>query len=105
MKFHQIPVGTRFEFLGQVFTKTGPIAATSDQGGTRMIPRHAELHPIDGQAATPVRATGRKLEEGRVREAFEAFCQACRPLLADHAEPAFVAAKQAFLASLEGRDV
>lgn len=32
MKLHQLPNGTRFEFEGQVYSKTGPMTASTDDG-------------------------------------------------------------------------
>lgn len=81
MKFSQLPIGARFEFEGKVYVKTGPIAASSDQGGQRMIPRYAVLRPLDGSAPVAPPKSPRSLDEVMVRKALEAFYQDCDRLL------------------------
>jgi hypothetical protein len=82
MKFQQLPIGGRFEFEGKVYVKTGPVTATSEQGGQRMIPRYATLRPLDGTIAAAPPAPQRKLDEAQVLAAFEAFCGECERVLA-----------------------
>ena len=53
MKFQDLPVGARFEYQGKVFVKTGPITAASEAGGQQMIPRYADLRPLDRPEALP----------------------------------------------------
>ena len=48
MKLTQLPLGARFEYDGEIFTKTGPMTAASEKHGQRMIPRYAVLKPADG---------------------------------------------------------
>ena len=100
MKFQQLPIGARFEFEGKVYVKTGPVAAASDQGGQRVIPRYALLKPLDGalQAAKP--GPGRKLDAATVSAAFEAFYTECARLLDEPARLQLAAAKARFLATL-----
>ncbi len=81
MKFQHLPIGARFEFEGKVYVKTGPLAAASDQGDTRMIPRYATLKPLDGMAPIVTPPPGRKLDEAVVLAAFEAFHAECAALL------------------------
>lgn len=40
-------MGARFEYEGNVYVKTGPMTASSEQGGQRIIPRYATLRPLD----------------------------------------------------------
>ena len=54
MKFHLVPIGEKFTFKGEVYTKSGPIAASPEAGGaSRMIARSANvtlcniIEPID----------------------------------------------------------
>ena len=47
MKLTQLPLGARFEYEGEIFTKTGPMTAASEKGGQRMIPRYAVLKPAE----------------------------------------------------------
>ena len=80
MKFQMLPMGARFEYEGKVYAKTGPMTATSEQGGQRMIPRFAVLRPLDGVAAEPPEP-GRTLDEAAVMAAFDQFYGACANLL------------------------
>jgi hypothetical protein len=99
MKFQQLPIGARFELDGQVYVKTGPIAAAGESGAPRMIPRHAVLRPLDGMPPAPP-PPSRKLDEHRVLAAFAAFCTDCEALLGEQGRPALDAARQRFLAAL-----
>lgn len=100
MRFQHLPIGTRFEFEGKVYVKTGPISAASEQGGQRMIPRHAALRPLDGAVPEAKPRPGRKLDEAAVLAAFEAFHGACARLLDEPARLELAAARQRFLAAL-----
>lgn len=80
MKFQLLPMGARFEYEGQVYTKTGPMTASSAQGGQRMIPRFAVLKPLDG-VVTAVPSPSRSLDEATVMAAFEQFYGTCANLL------------------------
>lgn len=72
MKFQHLPIGTRFEFEGRVYIKSGPMTASADTGGQRMIPRYADLVPLDG-VQMPRRETPASLDPVKVRQAFDAF--------------------------------
>lgn len=72
MKLQDLPVGARFEYQGRIFVKTGPITATAEDGGQRMIPRYADLRPLDPLPEKPP-ASQRMLDETRVRDAFDEF--------------------------------
>lgn len=86
MKFPQLPIGTRFEYQGKVYVKTGPIAATGEEGGQRMIPRWAKLRVLDGEVpAEPPRSVVR-LDDVAVRRAFESFARDCERLLEEGLE-------------------
>ncbi|MBI5937774.1 MAG: hypothetical protein HY850_08000 [Betaproteobacteria bacterium] len=80
MKFTQLPIGARFEFEGQVYVKTSPIAASGESGGQKLIPRYAVLMPLDG-VARPAPRKARALDEAKVMAAFEAFAADCARLL------------------------
>ena len=44
MKFHLVPIGEQFVFQEKLYTKSGPIAASSElEGKSRMIPRSANV--------------------------------------------------------------
>lgn len=86
MKFSQLPIGARFEFEGKAYVKTGPIAASSEEGGQRMIPRYAVLRSLDGSAPVALPKAVRSLGEGVVTAAFDAFYRDCGRLLEDTVE-------------------
>jgi len=100
MRFQHLPIGTRFEFEGKVYVKTGPISAASEQGGQRMIPRHATLKPLDGSVPEAPPKPDRKLDEAAVLAAFEAFYGECSRLLDEPAKLGLAAARRRFLAAL-----
>lgn len=48
MRFPQVPIGQRFAFQGQHYTKTGPLTASEEITGTqRLISKAAEVTLID----------------------------------------------------------
>lgn len=100
MKFQQLPIGARFEYEGQVYVKTGPVAAAAEQGGQRMIPRHALLRPLDGAPAPAATSPARLLDEARVLAAFEAFYAECLRQQDEAGRQALAAARERFLAAL-----
>ena len=101
MKFTQIPLGTRFEFEGKVFSKTGPMTATAEDGsGQRLIPRYALLKPVDGAAPVVDTAPARQVDEARVIAAFDGFYGTCLRLVDDFSKPALLAARQTFLEAI-----
>jgi hypothetical protein len=101
MKFQLLPVGARFEFEGKVYTKTGPVQASSSEGGSRMIPRYASLKPLDGTPAPAKAKPGRKLDEATVLAAFDEFHRTCSRLVDEPARLELEAAKARFLAALK----
>ena len=104
MKLQDIPIGGHFEFEGKVFTKTGPLTASSDPGGQRMIPRYANLRPLD-QPALEERSGGprRRLDDAAVQAAFHAFYERCAGLVDNAALPALAKAREDFMAALKLR--
>lgn len=108
MKFSQLPMGARFEYEGQVYVKTSPIAASGETGGQKMIPRYAVLKPLDA-GMKPAASKGRSLDEAKVTAAFDAFAARSAQLIdqaaADTTQRALLrteleAARQAFLDAL-----
>lgn len=55
MKFPQLGIGERFEYEGEVYTKTSPVVAHRASGESRMIPRSASVRPL-GRDAAPAAA-------------------------------------------------
>jgi len=100
MKLQHLAIGARFEYEGQVFVKTGPLTASSENGGQRIIPRYAVLRPLDLPAAEPARKGRGMIERERALRAFEAFFAQCRPLVGDDRQGDLLAAREAFLKAL-----
>ena len=101
MKFTQIPLGTRFEFEGKIFSKTGPMTASAEDGsGQRLIPRYAVLKPADGVMPAAEAAPVRQLDEARVVAAFDSFYGSCLRLVDDFSKAELEAARQGFLAAI-----
>ena len=99
MKFQQLPVGTRFEFEGTVYTKSGPMTASADSGGQRMIPRYAELAPLGG-TPVPKREAPASLDPVKVMQAFEHFYAGARRHVDINQHMALEQARARFLADL-----
>jgi len=109
MKFNQLPMGARFEYEGQVYVKTSPIAASGERGGQKLIPRYALLTPLEA-TAKPAPRPARTLNEAKVTAAFESFAAQCAQLIdqaaGDTTQRALLhteldRARQHFLASLD----
>ena len=100
MRLQDLPVGARFEYQGRVFVKTGPITATAEDGGQRMIPRYADLRPLDPLPEKPP-ASQRQLDEARVRAAFDAFYRTCLRITDDFSRAELEAARRRFITALE----
>jgi hypothetical protein len=74
MKFQHLPLGTRFVYQGDIFTKISPLVASVDGGGQRMIPRYASLSPVDGMEITaPAKPQSNLVEIERVWLALDAL--------------------------------
>ena len=101
MKLTQLPLGARFEYDGEIFTKTGPMTAASEKHGQRMIPRYAVLKPADGFTPPAGPATARMLDEASVLAAFERFFGTALRLSDDFSRAELEAARQKFLAALK----
>jgi hypothetical protein len=97
MKLQHLPIGARFEYEGVVFAKTGPLTASSETGGQRIIPRHAVLRPLDQPSAE---SKGR-LEAPVVRKAFNVFFETCSRLLGDDGRAELEQARQRFLKAID----
>jgi hypothetical protein len=57
MRFPQLAVGARFRYAGKTYRKTSALLAKAEDGDLRVIPKYAELEPVDGSAtaAKPAR--------------------------------------------------
>jgi len=86
MKFHQLSDGARFEFEGELYTKSGTMKACHEKSGhLRVIRRSATVSPLEGiQSVKPPRGkTDVKIET--VRAALETFYSVCDECLSDAA--------------------
>lgn len=100
MKLHDLAIGARFEYNGQVFVKTGPITATSEEGGQQMIPRYAVLKPLDVPAAETPAPAQQKVSETAIRIAFERFYQVALRATPAAAHEDLEAARDRFLRAI-----
>jgi hypothetical protein len=102
MKLQHLAIGARFEYEGVVYVKTGPLTASSEEGGQRIIPRYAILKPLDVPAAesNPSSVKGR-LEAVRVRAAFERFYESCERLVPEGSRNELAEAREQFLAAIK----
>ena len=100
MKINLIPIGARFEYEGEIYTKTGPITAASEKSGQRMIPRYAVLRPVGELPPAPPPAAERQIAVDTVCAAFEVYHAVALRHVDDFARPALEAARQHFLAAL-----
>ena len=101
MKLQHLAIGARFEFEGRIYVKTGPLTASAEEGGQRVIPRYAVLRPLD--LPEPAAAPGtnvRKLDPQKVRKAFDAFYAHCCQLCPAESEAALASARTEFLQAL-----
>lgn len=100
MKLQHLPLGARFEYEGMVFVKTGPLTASSEKGGQRIIPRYAMLKPLDGSGADDGQKSA-GLDEAKVLKAFEAYHRTCSELLDEASRQQLEAARLSFLRALK----
>lgn len=100
MKLQHLQMGARFEYEGNVYVKTGPMTASSEQGGQRVIPRYATLKPLDMPATESKAPIKGRLEAVRVRAAFERFYESCEGLVSEEGRTELALARQAFLEAI-----
>lgn len=98
MKLQHLAIGDRFEYDGDVYVKTGPLTAASENGGQRVIPRSAVLRPVT--VAEPVSTAAVGLERQKVAAAFATFYSSCSGLVGDNDRRELDLARRKFLGSL-----
>lgn len=104
MKLQDIPLGGRFEYDGKIFTKTGPLTASTELGGQTMIPRYAKLRPLDLPTEEEHQpGMQRRLEAAAVKKAIDEFYRSAAELLDESALPALAEARQHCLDKLKLR--
>jgi hypothetical protein len=99
MKLQHLAIGDRFEYNGEVYVKTGPLTASSEKGGQRVIPRSAFLHPVGAVDLVPAEASS-GLERRQVAVAFATFYASCAGLVGENDRRELELARQRFLGSL-----
>lgn len=100
MKLQHLELGARFEYEGLVYVKTGPLTASSAEGGQRVIPRYANLTPLD-LPEPETKGVGRgQFSRQTVLAAFNAFYNTCAQWVEDDKAAELESARQRFLASL-----
>lgn len=97
MKLQHLAMGARFEYEGIVYVKTGPLTASSEAGGQRIIPRYAELHSLEVAA----REGKGRLEGALVRKAFNAFFETSNRLVGEAGQAELEQARQRFLKAID----
>ena len=101
MKLQHLPLGARFEYEGVVHVKTGPMTASSETGGQRVIPRYAMLKSLDEPAVASKAPIKGRLEAVRVRTAFERFYETSERLVGESGRADLEQARQAFLEAIK----
>jgi len=91
-------MGTRFEYEGTAYVKTGPQLA-SGPNGQRLIPKYAVLQVLGGVPATTAKQAD-MLPRTIVLAAFETFYEKCTALVPVEQQAQAVTAREAFLKSL-----
>ncbi|CAB1369443.1 hypothetical protein [Denitratisoma oestradiolicum] len=99
MKIHQIPHGTRFEYEGEVYVKSGPMLGTGN-GGQRLIPKYAIIKPLDGIPADIQPPRSDQLPREQTMQALEAFLATCLTLVPEERHPELESARQTLLRAL-----
>ena len=94
-------MGARFEYEGVIHVKTGPMTASSEAGGQRIIPRYATLKSLEEPAAESKAPIKGRLEAVRVRTAFERFYEISERLVGETGQAELEQARQTFLDAIK----
>ncbi len=108
MKFGQLPLGTRFDYEGVHYIKTGPLVAAPEDGGQqRFLGRYADVRVLVAAAPTAATAT---VDWPAAFDAFYAECLAAidtvgarDPNAAAQVRQQLEAARQRLLADVAGK--
>jgi len=83
MKFPQLAIGDAFSWQGEIYVKTGPIAAThSASGQNRMIPRSALVSPLGAVVAPTPPPAPALIDPARALAALELLHRRCLEIVA-----------------------
>lgn len=96
MKIHQMPIGTRFIYEGEEYTKSGPMVA-SGPSGQRLIPKHAVLTPVGDASPSNVPPAPDTIARSIVIDAFDSFYGQCERIVPEQRLDALRAARIDFL--------
>lgn len=85
MKFYLLPVGEKFEYQGEVYIKADKLIANSEQTGkNRLIPRSANVKPVNIQAdSSPGVIEDHQVQTAKVLKEFDHYHQRCLQCLSD----------------------
>lgn len=100
MKLQHLAIGARFEYEGLVYVKTGPLTASSESGGARIIPRYATLKPVEAPLHQEKQLDLARRDSRAVRAAFDVFYETCNRLVDEGQREALAKARDDFLAAL-----
>ncbi|UCV27141.1 hypothetical protein [Ferribacterium limneticum] len=100
MKLQHLAIGARFEYEGVIYVKTGPLTASSERGGARIIPRSATLKSVDVPVTEGRVHDSAGLDSGTVCAAFDVFFETCNRLVDQEQREALAKAREDFLAKL-----
>lgn len=107
MKFSLVAIGSRFEYQGQIYTKTTPlVAAAVDTGTQKLIPRSASVQLIDAVPTERVTPSSVNLSRQVVGEALDLALQTVKDDLrgtttAGKLQETITRARQVFYAKLD----
>ena len=106
MKLQHFAIGDRFEYEGQIYVKTGPLTASGENDGQRIIPRYAVLKPLSSPENSQKEKgiNYLKLDKQKVEAAFDLFYRACKPLVEAQHLPELESARRRFIAFLENHE-
>lgn len=101
MKLQHLAMGARFEYEGVTYVKTGPMTASSETGGQRIIPRYATLRALEEPVAESKAPIKGRLEAVRVRTAFERFYEISERLVGASGQAELAQARLKFLDAIK----
>ncbi len=100
MKFQHLPIGARFEFEAKIYSKTGPLTASAEAGGQRVIPRYADLTPLDACVPRAARKSPATLDPDKVKAAFDEFYAEAARRIDTSQQLALIQARERFFSGL-----
>ena len=97
MRFHQLQHNARFKFKGSVYRKISPLKGLNEADGVqKLVPRSAEVTPIDEHGRTVATGLPERLDSRLVDAELARFLAAC-DLAAQRLDPALTGVQLAQL--------